>query len=260
MHLTGLDLLFWVAGLGAHLILVSVLFVRGRFRAFPIFTAFTVANIARTAGLFLVMRYGSNGSYFGTYWSLGILDTLLQLAVVYEMYSLTFRPFGRWAPDVQGELVWLLAGSMAIAAALTWLATPPVRHWMQGVVIKGSFFSSACMSQLFVGMVALSVKAGLPWKSHVARISQGLGIYSIVDVLIEAGHSYFGVAGNIQAYTTLSHVRMGAYLLCVAYWIVMLWRNAPDSRKLPETMRGQLFQLQKIVDSEARSTRARRRS
>lgn len=259
MHLTGLDLLFWAAGLGAHLVLLSVLLIRRRFRVFPIFTAFILANIGRTVALFFVQLHGTKASYFYTFWSLGILDTVLQLSVVYEMYSLTFRPLGVWARDLRGAFVWLVAVSIAVAAGLTWLATPHARLWMQVAVIKGNFFSSACMSELFVGMVVLAVKAGLPWKTHVARISQGLGVYSIIDVLIEAGHSYFGVGRNTQTYTMLSHFRMSAYLVCVGYWIVMLWRNAPDSRKLPENLRGQLIHLQNIVDPDLEKIRARRR-
>jgi hypothetical protein len=260
MHLTGLDLLFWAAGLGAHSALLCVLLIRRRFRGFPIFTLFILSNIGRTVALYLVQLYGSKTSYFYTYWSLAVLDTVLQLSVVYEMYSLTFRPLGKWAPDLRGSFVWLVAGSIAVAAGLTWLATPHARLWMQVVVIKGSFFSSVCMSELFVGMIALSVRAGLPWKSHVARVSQGLGVYSIIDVLIEAGHSYFGVNRNTQMYTTLSHFRMTAYLCCVAYWIVMLSKDAREARKLPESLRGQLIVLQGNLDLDLKRVRARRKS
>jgi hypothetical protein len=259
MQLTGFDLLFWAAGLGAHLILLSVLLIRRRFKVFPIFTAFIVANVLRTVALYLVQLYGTRFSYFFTYWSLAVLDTVLQLGVVYEMYSLTFRPMGVWARDLRGAFVWLVAGSIVVAAGLTWLATPHAPLWMQVVMIKGSFFSSACMSELFVGMVVLAVKAGLPWKTHVARISQGLGVFSIIDVLNEAGHSYLGLERDSPAYTSLSHFRMTVYLLCLAYWIVMLWRNAPDSKRLPDHMRGQLIQLQNIVDSDLEKIRARRR-
>ena len=259
MHLTGLDLLFWAAGLGAHLILLCVLLIRRRFKVFPIFTAFIAANIGRTIALYFVRLYGGKTTYFYTFWLLGVLDTLLQLSVVYEMFFLTFRPLGEWAEDVRGAFVWLVTLSIAIAAALTWLATPHARLWMQVVVIKGNFFSSVCMSELFVGMVVLAVKAGLPWKTHVARISQGLGVYFLVDVLIEAGHSYFGVDGNIQTYTMLSHFRMIAYLICVAYWTIMLWRKEPDLRKLPQSLRGQLSQLQNMVDPELYRIRARKR-
>jgi len=259
MHLTGLDLLFWAAGLGAHLALLCVLVIRRRFRAVPVFSTFILANVCRTVTLCLVELYGNKAGYFYTYWSLAILDTVLQLSVVYEMYSLTFRPLGTWAPDLRRSFVWLVAGSIAVAAGLTLLAAPHARLWMQVVVIKGSFFSSACMSELFVGMIALSVKAGLPWKTHVARVSQGLGIYSIIDVLIEAGHSYFGVDRNTQMYTTLSHFRMTAYLCCVAYWIVMLSKDAKETRKLPESLRGQLILLQGNLDLDLKRVRARRR-
>ena len=260
MHLTGLDLLFWAAGLGAHVALLCVLLLRRSFRVFPIFTTFILANVGRTLALYLVEHYGNKAGYFYTYWSLAILDTVLQLSVVYEMYFLTFRPLGKWARDLRGSFVWLVAGSIVVAIGLTWLATPHARLWMQVVVIKGSFFSSACMSELFVGMIALSVKAGLPWKTHVARISQGLGVYSIIDVLIEAGHSYFGVNRNTQMYTTLSHFRMTAYLCCAAFWIVMLSKDAKETRKLPESLRGQLILLQGNVDLQLERVRARRNS
>ena len=151
MQLTGLDLLFWAAGLGVHLILLSVLLIRRRFKVFPIFTAFIIANVGRTVALYFVRLLGTRAGYFYAFWSLGILDTVLQLAVVYEMYSLTFRPLGVWARDLRGAFIWLVTVSIAVAAGLTWLAAPHARLWMQVVIIKGSFFSSACMSESSLG-------------------------------------------------------------------------------------------------------------
>jgi len=258
MHLTDLDFLFWTAGFGAHLILFYVLLIHRRYREFPIFSAFILSNIVRTVALYFVERHGSKASYFYSFWSLGLLDTALQLAVVYEMYFRTFRPLGQWARDIRGALSWLLVAILAVAAGLTWLAVPPVRLWMQAVVIRSNFFSSVCLSELFVGMIVLSVKSGLPWKSHVARISQGLGVYSGIDLLIETGHSYFGVGRNTQVYAVLSHFRMSAYLVCVAYWIIMLWRNAPEPRKLPDGLRGKLIRLQHLVDSDLDKIRVRK--
>lgn len=258
MHLTGLDLLFWAAGFGAHLILLFVLLIRRRFRQFPIFTAFILTNVLRTIALYLVELLGTKATYFYTFWSLGILDTLLQICVVYELFALTFRPQGEWVRDLRGSFKWLAASTVAVAAGLTWLAAPHARLWMQVVVIKGNFFSSVCMSELFVGMIALSVRAGLPSKTHVARISQGLGVYSVVEVLIEAGHSYFGVGRNEQVYVALSHARMSAYLICVGYWIVMLWRQAPASREMPERTLGQLIELKKVVESDLERIRVRK--
>jgi len=109
MHLTDLDLLFRTTCFAAHLTLFSVLLIRRRFRQFPIFTAFILANVLRTIVLYFVECFGSKAAYFYPYWSLGILDSLLQLSVVFEMYALTFPPRGEWSRDLRGALKRLVA-------------------------------------------------------------------------------------------------------------------------------------------------------
>lgn len=247
MQLSGLDLFFWAIGLIEHALLLHVLWIRRRIPQFPFFTALITADIIRTTALYVVLRFGTRHEYFSTFWSLGIVDVALQLAVVYELGSHVFRPLGAWAPDVQHTAFWLVSGSIAVAAGITWLAAPATRNWRQIVIIRGAFFSSALMSELFVAMVALSVMVGLPWNTHVARIAQGLGAYSILCILIDAGQSLFGVAHNTQTYATLSHIRIAAYLSCVCYWIVTLWRDSPRPRQMPDEMRRQLSALQQRV-------------
>jgi hypothetical protein len=259
MHLTGLDFIFWAAGFAAHLVLLGVLLIRRRFRVCPIFTALIVTNIVRTITLYIVLLSWNRAGYFYTFWSFGIVDTMIELSVVYEMYSLTFRPLGSWPRDVRSALVCVVTLSVAVAAGLTWLAVPSGRLWVQVVVIKSDFFSAAFMSGLFVGMIFLSVRAGLPWKTHVARIAQGFGAYSMIEVLIETGHICFGLGAKSSTYTALSHFRMSAYLFCVSYWILMLWRNAPEPKRLPEQLHGQLIQLRNMVDANLNGLRARRR-
>jgi hypothetical protein len=51
---------------------------------------------------------------------------------------------------------------------------------------------------------------------------------------------------------------MSAYLVCVAYWIIMLWRNAPESRKLPDSLREQLIRLQRSANSDLENIRVRK--
>ena len=232
MHLTGLDLLFWAASFAGHIVLLSVLCIRHRVRSFPFFTAFIAVDILRTIALYLIRHFGTKSTYFYSYWYLAILDFALQLCVVYELASRTFRPRGIWAKDVRRSFIVLGSLSIAMAAALAWLASPPTRLWVQTVIIRGSLFSAALMSELFAGMVALSVTVGLLWKTHVANIAQGLGIYSIINVLLEAAHSYFGLGRDTRAYDNLSHARIAVYLACTLYWIIMLWREAPYSRSV----------------------------
>jgi hypothetical protein len=259
MHLTGLDLFFWAAGFLENLGLLFTLWYRRRAKVFPFFTALITLNILRTIVLYFVLRLRTGQDYFYAYWSLTMLDTILQLCIVYEIAGRVFRPLGGWARDVRSALLWLVSVSIMVALGLSWLATPPAHTWMQAVVAKGNFFAEALMSELFVLMMALSISARLPWKTHVARIAQGLGAYSLFSALIEAGHTYFGVRQYALTFLLLSHMRMAAYLCCVNYWIIMLWRREEPARELTENMRERMFTLQRRVEYDLQDLRSRKK-
>jgi hypothetical protein len=258
MHLTGLDLFFWAASFLGHLLLLFVLWKRHRATLFPFFTTLISTNILRTIALYMVVRHGTKDNYFYTYWSLALLDTILQLCIAYEMASHVFRPMGVWASDVRKSFFWLLGLSVFLACGLGWLASPPTRSVVQALVIKTNLFAAAWMSELFVGMMTLSRRVNRPWNTHVAAIAKGFGVYSLVNVVIETGHTYFGVRQSTHAYTALSHLRIAVYLGCVMYWIGALWRDAPPSQQLTEKMRAQLFTLQRKVEYDLQSLRSRR--
>lgn len=258
MHLTGLDLFFWAASFLGHLLLLFVLWKRHRATQFPFFTTLISISILRTIALYIVLRHGTKDNYFYTYWSLALVDTVLQLCIAYEMASHVFRPVGVWASDVRKSFFWLSGLSVFLACGLSWLASPPTRSVVQALVIKTNLFAAAWMSELFVGMMTLSRRVNRPWDTHVAAIAKGFGVYSIINVAIETGHTYFGVRQSTQAYTALSHLRIAVYLGCVMYWIVALWRDAPRSQELTEKMRTQLFTLQRKVEYDLQSLRSRR--
>ena len=258
MHLTGLDRFYWLAGFGEHIVLLSVLLIRRHFRQFPVFTAFVGFSILRTIALFLIQSHGTKLEYFESFWALGAVDTILELALIHEMYFRTFRPLGRWPNDLEGSFLLIAFSSIAVAAGLTWLSAPHTRFWIQAMVMQGTFFSSALIAELFVAMIVLSVRVGLPWHSYVQKISAGLGVYSIIDFVIEAGHNLFGVGMDTHVYSALSRLRMSVYLVCVLYWIGTLSRSAPAPRRLPDRIRGQLAELQKLANAELRSMRSGR--
>lgn len=256
MHLTGLDLFFWAAGFFGHVSLLVVLFVRHRAATFPLFTVLIANDVIKTISLYSVAVRGNQHTYLIAYIVLTMVDILLQIAVIYEMSSYVFRPLGKWATDVRAELIWAISFSIVLALALTWLsALPPTNTWLRSLLLHGNFFSAVLMAELFAGMLILSVSAGLPWKTHVARIAQGLGFYSFICILIESGHSYFGMDYSLKITTYLSYIRMLTYLICLAYWIVMLWLEAPTPRTLSDEMRTQLVDLQAQVAGDVQRIR-----
>jgi hypothetical protein len=240
MPLTNLDLLLWVAGFLGHLALLLILLLRKRARMFPVFTTLIVLNVTRTIVLFLINREGTKAMYFYTFWSVAFADVALQFGVVYELASKVFRPLGEWASDIRTRLAVWVACSIGFALLLTWIPHPQSRFWIQVILLKGSFFSAALMSELFVGMMALSSIAGLSWSSHVAKIAKGLALYSVATLVFETANTSLGLTGNDRIYGQLSRLRMVLYLCCVMYWIVSLWRNAPPARSMPELVRQQV--------------------
>ena len=259
MHLTDLDLLFWAAGFVENLGLLFVLWYRRRAGAFPFFTTLATLIVIKTAVLYFVNLYGTKNDYAYAYWSLGILDMTLQLCVVYEVASLVFRPLNVWAEDVRSSFVWLISLSLLVALGLTWLESVPSPTWMRALTAKGNLFASLLLSELFVAMMALSIKVRLPWRTHVAKIAQGLGAYSLISVLIDTGRSYFGTGREQPAFVAISHVRMAAYLGCVTYWIASLWPDEVPARTMTAEMRERLFTLQAQVAYHLEDLRSRKK-
>lgn len=263
MHLSHLDSFFWLSGLLGNLALLSVLVFRRRAHRFPFFTAFLASSVLETVVLYLIYpsstRRTYSYAYFYTYWGFVALDLLLQLGMVYEIASHVFRPLGGWAADVRRRLVGLIALSVCVAIALAWLSSPRVHEWKEALAMRGSLFSAALFAELFVGMTALSVTAGLPWKTHAARIAQGFGIYSMFCIVIAAGHSYFGLANGTTASMILSGARKSLYLLCLGYWIITLFRPQSQQERLPDEIESYLLLLRGQTATSLQTLRGKRR-
>jgi hypothetical protein len=254
VHLTGLDRFFWALSFLLECGLLGVLLAKRRASKLPVFTALIVETILQTIILFFTYRYASSERYFYTYWTLAVVDTALQIALAYELARHVFQPLGVWAKDVRKSFAVLIAVSLVIAAGLTWLASPPTKTLRSVVVIRGDLFSSALMTELFVVMIALSVSFGLPWRTHVARVAQGYGIYAFFGIVTDAAHGYLGDA----AYQLLSQMQIGLYIVFLVYWIITLSMEEPKPRKLPPQLHDDLRALQQKVSEILGSLRMMR--
>jgi hypothetical protein len=254
MHLTGAILFFWAAGLLGHIVLLAVVLMKKRAAVFPFFCALIVTNICRAIILYSIATFGAKHSYLVAYFSFDLLDVALQLSITYELARHVFRPTGVWAPDLRKTFLLIIFASFPIALLLSCLPMPPEKTILASLLDRLNLFVEASQCELLVGMIVASTIARLPWKSHVARIAQGLGFYSFVGLLADAGHSILPRESSL--FHTLTFARMSAYLVCETYWIVMLWQSAPAQRELPEEMRMQLFTLQRRLEYDLRKLRA----
>jgi len=216
-------------------------------------------NIVRSVTLYAVFHHGSRDAYLVTYTALATVDFVLQLCVAYELAAHVFCPTGTWAPDVRKPFLILVVVGVIFATALACMPTPPEKTILKSLLDRTNLFSSALLCELLVGMIGFSVTARLPWKTHVARIAQGLGFYSLLGLLIAGGYTMIGQVRTSALSQQLTLFRLTTYLICVSYWIVMLWLEAPAPKELPEEMRRQLFTLQARVEYDLRKFRALKR-
>lgn len=261
MNLSGVERFLWAGGFVLECLLLAVLFLRRRAATFPAFTFLNVFYVARTIVLFsLAYRFGiKSWPYFLTYWPLAWVDELIQLVVAYELAVHVFCPTGKWAQDIRRAFLWLTVASCVLALALSMVVSPvTVRHY-QVYLYRSNLFTSALMSELFVGMMVLSVTAGLPWKTHVARIAQGFGAFSIFTFVLDAVQSYLGRSHGLEPYVLTSEAVKFAYLGCAGFWLITLWQKAPAPRELPDTMLMQIYTLQRRVENDLLRIRTWRR-
>ena len=242
MELTDLDRLFWAAGFAGHLLLLSTLFLTKRMSRFPIFTAYIAFLVVKTISLWYLQRFGSS-VYFYFYWSFSFADTLLELLVIGEVVRVIFRPSGNLSLDVKKPLICIASCSAAVATLIAVLASPPVDRIEVSIVLRGELFSTVMISELFVGLLIISVTFGFIWSTHVGVIVRGLGVFSMLSLVSQGLEGFLGTHHGLDLFKTLSQLQIVAYLACLTYWIVGLSQPAPETRPLPENMRVLLVRL-----------------
>ena len=209
--------------------------------------------VARTIVLFnIALHYGVNRSkpYFRTYWTLEYVDELILMMVLYELAKHIFCPAGVWARDTRRAMQWLVATGVLLALGLSLLASPSSILWYQPVLLRTGLFTSVLMSELYVGTLVLASSAGLPWKTHVARITQGYGISSLISVVLQGINNYVGLGHGHHVYQLIANAENFSGLGFTGFWIVTLWRDAPAPRELPDAMLMQIYTLQKRVEGD----------
>ena len=257
MKLTGLDCFVWAAGFAGHLLLLCLLLSRSTSVRFPMFTALIGFNVVRTALLCYLHSLGIS-VYFYSYWSLALVDTLLQLTVFVEVALKIFRPSGMFSSDIKKPLLSIAPCSVCVAAFVALLALPPVQDVEQAIVIRGELFSTVMMSQLFVGLLVLSVTSGFAWKTEVGVIAKGLGVFSTLSLSLQGLKAIYGAMHAQQLFKMFSQIQVFLYLACLTYWIVGLSKRATETKPLPNDFKLKLVQINASVASllcELRLTR-----
>jgi hypothetical protein len=213
--------LIWAAGLLGHLLLLTVLFMRKRVARFPWFTLFIIFYLARSVGLAATLRLSGRPVHLFATIILDVTDILLQCAVLAELTWIALRPLGGVRRYTLPLL--LVASGVLIVMRLTSFHHSSLRM----VLAVVHFLLSVLMVEWAIVLAFLLRPLRLSWRSHVAVISFGLGVYSAA---LMAGGGYFTIGREMRDYVFFSFFRVSVYLLVLVFWSAGLWFAEPVPR------------------------------
>jgi len=247
VHLSLTAQILWAAGFIEHAALLTVLIMCGRWKVFPIFTAWIGFSTFRTILLVALYRYSTPAMYGHVYWSAAFFDLALQLGVIFELARVVLKPTGTWVHDAR-NMFWLYGSIGAIvAAAIAYGINPSAPTTFDFWLEKGNLFAGMLTLELFAVMVFASAHLGLVGSSHVMRLAQGWAIWAIVALAAEGIYSHYGASWHNNLPDT---VRILTYQAVTIYWMITIWRPEPKRRTLSPEMQAYLQSLHTQLQSE----------
>jgi hypothetical protein len=212
--------LIFAAGLLGHLLLLAVLFKRKRVARFPWFTLLIIFYVVRSVGLVAALRLSGHPAPLFASMIIDLADVLLQCAVLAELSWNSLLPLGGIRRFTVPLL--LLASGIVIVNRLA----PPGHTTLRTVLVLLHFLLSVLMVEWAIVLAFLLRSLRLSWRSHVAVISFGFGVYSAA---LLAGGGYFTTGREMRDYVFFSFFRIIVYLLIVVFWAVSLWFEEPGA-------------------------------
>jgi hypothetical protein len=213
--------LIWAAGLLGHLLLLAVLFMRKRVARFPWFTLLIIFYVVRSVGLVAGLRVSGHPAPLFASMIIDLTDVLLQCAVLAELCWNSLQPLG----GIRRFTVPLL---LVASGVLIVMRLAPSGHTsLRTILVLMHFLLSVLMVEWAIVLAFLLRPFRLSWRSHVAAISFGFGVYSAA---LLAGGGYFTTGREMRDYVFFSFFRIIVYLLIVIFWSVSLWFAEPGAR------------------------------
>jgi hypothetical protein len=248
------EYLGWAAGFISTAILLLVMLMRGRWRQFPVTTAWLAFEEVRTITLFLLYIHRHFVWYAHVYWWALVPDFAFQLGVAVEIARIVLRPTGTWVRDARMLFVAAGIGGAVVAALLAWGVSPPAQTALRAWQIRGNLFTSLVICELFVVVSLTANRLGLGWRSHVMALGQGLTAWTGVMVIATAGQSYLGQGAVFRA---LNQIRGNSYVVAMVWVAIQLWRPEPERKPIAPELQRYILALHKRVEYDLRRIDAR---
>jgi hypothetical protein len=222
MALVFLKYALWIGGWALSLA-VALTMVRRKLRPeFPFFFAYAAFQVVSAPLLFALYQRGVYADYFYAYWVSSALGIGLGLAVLYEIFQHSFRPYA--ALRGLGSMIFRWAALvLLLVAVITALSAPAGQSTLITAILSLERSIRMMQCGLLILMLFFSPQLGLSWRSHLFGITAGFGGYAAVSLALVSLRAQLGIPGD-AAYSLISS---GAYTLAAAAWFAYLLAPEP---------------------------------
>jgi hypothetical protein len=218
-----LQLVLWIAHPVLQLGVIFAMLHRRQRRVFPVFFAYTLAEIAGFAILFPINKWGGYSEYFYTYWFCAAVTLAIGFRVIHEIFLDIFRPY-HTLKDL-GTVMFKWAGLVMLMAAGVVAAASPASD--QGPLVQTIITMERCVRVIQCGLilflVVFSKYLGVSWKQRSFGIAMGFGGSAIVEQV--------GVALRASSYLSepsLNILIMSSYNIAILLWFAYMFVEQPE--------------------------------
>jgi hypothetical protein len=256
MHSQIADSVLWAMTLAAEAVLTVVILKKKMGGTYPVLLTYLIVNLIEDP-LAWVLYKGSGDFYFRFYFTVTVLDYLLQFLLVVEIGRNVFArsrrslPFPLWPVVTAGVVTCTLAAAFfspkfhsdGLNASTEWFATVTL-----GLAILKLL--------LFAALAGFAQFIGIGWKNRVLQLASGLALYGAASLLVQLAIHHIGQGGQ-KSYETdfirLTQIQSGAYICTLMYWTWAFSQNeAPRKDFTP--------QMQEVLVTIAQSAKRTRLS
>ena len=223
MHLELQDYLFGIVSFVLLLLIAVVVFRRGVFRQFTVFTSYTLFQLIATVVVYAELAHGvSTLHYAYTYYPVAVCGLALGFAVIYEVFKIVLEPYD--ALRRVWRVLFFCAAAMLFAAAILWViygSGPQADRLTQSMNVLQRTLT-VIQAGLLLLLFVLSGSLGLSWRSYSFGLALGYGVFAIVELVLWSVRTQYGN----QFWKLQSTFNSIAYNLMIAVWAAYLLQPA----------------------------------
>lgn len=251
-HLT-VDGVLWAVTLVAQAALAYLMIKKGSSRDYPILLTYMFFNLVEDPLAWILQNARV---YPRFYFTVTVLDYLLQLLIILEIGHNVLRPSKRSLPF---RLWPIVTGGLLVCAIVAATFSPQMQanadNGAAHVLLRVTVGLAILKLLLFAGIAGFAQFFGIGWKDRVLRLASGLAFYGAVSLLVQLSSSHLASTNPsyISHLVRLAQIQSTAYNLTLVFWIWAFSRNeAPRKDFTP--------QMQEVLVTIAQSAKRTRLS